>query len=44
MAAALSGAKSGQQIFDHVPVNIRQPEISSLKTVGQFRVIESKQL
>jgi hypothetical protein len=44
MAAALSEAKSGQQFFDHVPVNIRQPEISSLKTVDQFCVIESEQM
>src|SRR5262245_54139445 len=36
--------KSGQQLFDHISMNVRQPEISSLETVGQFRVIESEQM
>src|SRR5262249_40665787 len=38
------GGKSGQQLFDHVTVNVCQPEISSLKTISQFFVIESEQI
>ena len=33
---------SGQQLLDYVPLDVGEAEIASLKTVGQFRVIESQ--
>jgi hypothetical protein len=36
--------KLRENIFDHVPVNVGQPEIPACVTVGEFLVVESHQV
>src|SRR5262249_31797181 len=33
-----------QQFFNHIPVHVSQSEVTSLKAISQFRVIESEQM
>ena len=36
--------KTGDQVLDHVTVNVGQTVIPSLKTVGQFCMVEPQQM
>src|SRR5205823_13729352 len=40
----LSSTVSGEDILDHHPRDIRQPEIAAVEAVGQALVVESKQV
>src|SRR4051812_9097110 len=44
MARRQRSHESGEEVFDHLAVNVGEPEVAALEPVGELFVIEAKQM